>query len=81
MQGIISCKITKNFVNDCTLATFLYLCERIFKNITMQTRIYCSLLLVAAILLMPVAAHSQARIARSEFICYDKREDASSRLS
>ena len=76
MQGIISCKITKIFVNDCTLATFLYLCERIFKNITMQTRIYCSLLLIVALLLMPVVAHSQARIARSEFICYDKREDA-----
>ena len=42
----------------------------------MQTRIYCSLLLIVALLMMPVVAHSQARIARSEFICYDKREDA-----
>lgn len=42
----------------------------------MQTRIYCSLMLLVALIVFPDVAYPQARIARSEFICYDKREDA-----
>nr|MBR2110120.1 hypothetical protein [Alistipes sp.] len=42
----------------------------------MKTYRYSALLLAFVALVLPVVAEAQARIARTEFLTYDKREDA-----
>ena len=42
----------------------------------MSKRAYFTLLLLVAAVVLPYVVMAQARIRRSEFICYDKREDA-----
>ena len=42
----------------------------------MKTYRYSALLLAFVALALPVVAEAQARIARTEFLTYDKREDA-----
>ena len=42
----------------------------------MSKRAYFLLSLLIAAVVLPAVSMAQARVRRSEFICYDKREDA-----
>ena len=75
-NAIIAYKITKFFTNDCALLTFYYICDTYLYVLSMKKSLYTIFLLQAIFSLSCNIASAQARIYRSEFVYYDKREDA-----
>ena len=69
-------KITNFFTNDCTLTTFLYLCDAYLFDYSMRKSIYSALLWLLVAQFCAAEVEAQVRVARSEFVCYDRREDA-----
>ena len=69
-------KITNFFTNDCTLTTFLYLCDAYLFDYSMRKSIYSALLWLSVAAVSFNKVEAQVRVARSEFVCYDRREDA-----
>ena len=75
-NAIIAYKITKFLTNDCALVTFYYICDAYLYVLSMKKSLYTIFLLVTALTLICDVASAQSRIYRSEFVYYDKREDA-----